>query len=227
MTGSEDEGAGSGTIAKLGQALNWAYGRSIEGMPGVSGADVLAGEYLRSASDPEEAIDTLIKWQVLQASATGFVTGLGGTLTLPIAIPANMGAVLFLQLRMIAAVAHLRGYDLRSDHVKALAIACLLGTSAAEVVKEAGIAIGSKLTLSTIRRIPGRTIFKLNRTVGFRLLTKSGTAGVLNLPRIVPVVGGLVAGGIDAMTTRGIATAAKRLFNPFPPLDPAPSPTVR
>ena len=65
-------------------------------------------------------------------------------------------------------------------------------------------------------------IIKLNRAVGFRLLTKAGAKGIVNLSRIVPIVGGLISGGIDAATTRAIAAAAKQIFSPMPAADRGP-----
>jgi uncharacterized protein (DUF697 family) len=205
----------SGPLAKIGQAIGWAYERAIEGIPGVSGAEAFADEYLRSHAETEAAIDSLIRWQVIQAGTAGFVAGMGGVFTLPIAIPTNLAAVLYIQLRMVAAIAHIRGYDVQSDRVKGLVVASLAGSSAMDTIKEVGINIGSKLTVQAIQKIPGSLILKLNRAVGFRLLTKAGTTGLVNLPRVVPVLGGLISGGIDAATTRAIAAAAKQIFDPM------------
>jgi hypothetical protein len=61
-------------------------------------------------------------------------------------------------------------------------------------------------------------------------LTKAGTTGIVNLPRLIPVVGGLISGAIDAGTTRGIASAAKSIFTAIPSdkptIDPGDKPTA-
>jgi hypothetical protein len=137
-----------------------------------------------------------------------------------------LAAVLFFQLRLIAAIAHIRGHDPKSENVKGLGVACLVGSSAiSETLKAAGIGIGSRLTTQAIQQVPGSVIVSLNKAVGFRLMTKAGTTGIVNLPRLVPVVGGLISGGIDAAVTRAIASAAKRMFVRAPPgdFDPPPS----
>ena len=51
-----------------------------------------------------------------------------------------------------------------------------------------------------------------NRTVGFRLLTKFGTKGAINLSKAIPVIGGLIGGGLDAYSTKVIGNKAKDLF---------------
>lgn len=65
---------------------------------GFSGAEELACKYFCNGRQRdrgqdkfgrEKAIDNLIKWQVMAAGASEFVTGIGGLMTLPVAIPAN------------------------------------------------------------------------------------------------------------------------------------------
>jgi EcsC protein family len=209
--------ASSGALAKIGQAIGWAYEHALNGIVGTSGAEDFANEYVQSNADTESAIDNLVRWQVIQAGTAGFIAGMGGVVTLPVAVPANLAAVLYIQLRMVAAIAHIRGYNAHSDKVKGLATACLAGSSATDTLKDVGINVGSKFTMQGINKIPGNLILRLNQAVGFRLVTKAGTTGVMNLSRLVPVVGGLISGGIDAATTRAIAAAAKQIFSPMSP----------
>jgi uncharacterized protein (DUF697 family) len=89
----------------------------------------------------------------------------------------------------------------------------LAGTSTTDVLKDFGINVGSKLTQQAIGKISGATLRRINQAVGFRLITKAGTTGAVNLSRIVPFLGGLVGGSIDAAITRAIGAAAKNLFN--------------
>jgi hypothetical protein len=202
-------------VTKLNRALDWAYGRAHDGIPGEPGAEIFADDYLGSHADAEAAIDALIRWQCVKAGTAGFVTGIGGLPTLPIAIPLNLAAVLYLQLRMIEAIAHMRGHDLKSDKVKTLALVSLVGSGGIELLKKAGINVGSKLTAQAIQKIPRALIVTLNRAVGFRLLTKAGTKGTINFSRVIPVVGGLVSGAIDVGATRAIGAAAKSIFPPI------------
>ena len=52
---------------------------------------------------------------------------------------------------------------------------------------------------------------KINQAVGFRLFTKFGQKGLVNIHKAIPVLGG-VGGTVDAMSTYAIAKAAKALF---------------
>lgn len=186
------------------KVLNWAYDKAINGAGIVDSASVLAGDYQRVHPDPEKAIDSLINWQTTKCATSGFVTGVGGLLTLPVAIPANISSVLFMQLRMIAAIALIRGYDPKSDQVQSLAYVCLTGTAASDLLKGVGIRLGQRVTESAIR--------KINERVGLRLLTKFGGKGVINIGKAVPLIGGVVGGAVDATSTRIIGKTAKYTF---------------
>jgi hypothetical protein len=118
------------------KALNWAYDRAVEGIPGLfESVEELTASYQRQTGTLDDRARSLVNWQIAKAGTSGFVTGLGGLLTLPVAIPANLSSVLLIQMRMIAAVAHLAGYDIRSDQVRTLAYVCMCGNAGKNVLK--------------------------------------------------------------------------------------------
>ena len=65
--------------------------------------------------DSKLASQKLISNQILKCSSSGFLTGLGGVITLSFALPANLRGVIYVQILMITEVAYLNGYDLNSD----------------------------------------------------------------------------------------------------------------
>ena len=220
MTGSSEQPpepreATSRPVQLMLDGLNWIYDRALEGGLGMAGAEEMADSYFAATGSPEAAIDSLIRWQVAKASATGFVTNIGGLITLPVAIPVNLTGVLFIQLNMVAAIAHLRGHSIHSDRVRSFAYVSLIGDRARAVLKEAGVNIGTRLTAQAISRISGATLIRINQAVGFRLVTKAGTDGVVNLAKFSQLGGGIVGGTIDGATTRGIGAVAKKLFPPI------------
>jgi hypothetical protein len=212
---TEEEGT-SLPVQKLFQCLEWVYDAALKGVPGVDGVEDLAQSYSEQHCCADDAIDSLVSWQIAKASTAGFITGVGGILSLPVAIPANLAGVLCIQIRMVGAIAHLRGYDVQSDQVRTLAFACLAGSAALDILKDLGINIGAQLTRQVIFRISGDVLKRINRAVGFRLVTKAGTRGVVNLVKVVPFVGGLVSGALDAASTKVIGATAKQVFVPFP-----------
>lgn len=203
---------GAITESSMGKVLDWAYAKAVDGIPGTDTAYELADSYLAKHQDVDTAVNSLINWQTTKCATSGFITGLGGVVTLPVAIPANIASVIYVQMRMIASIAHLRGYDLKDDQVQTFVYACLTGQSAAEFVKSAGVQVGMKVGQAQIKRIPGEVIKKINQAVGFRLVTKFGSKGVINLGKLVPVLGGVIGGTFDAASTKTIAAAAKKTF---------------
>ena len=193
--------------------LDNLYKKSIDGIPKVSPSIVqLAEDYLDKNSDVEIAAKTFINYQIAKCTTSGFLTGLGGLITLPVAIPANISSVLYVQMRMIACLAYMGGYDTNSDQVQTLVYACLAGVSLDQVVKQIGIKVGVKLANSMVKKIPGKVLTKINQKVGFRLLTKFGTKGVINIGKAVPIVGGVISGGLDFAETKIIGKRAYKMF---------------
>ena len=202
----------SRAVTAMTNALHWAYDRSLYDGFGFASAESLADDHLRATGNTETAIHRLVSRQVGMAGAAGFVTGLGGMATLPVAIPANLLSVLLIQLRLVAAIAHLRGHDIHSARVRGLSTACLIGDSLTELIKDTGIALGQRAALHAIGHISAEALARINQRVGFILVTKTGTAGLVNLSRLVPIMGGVISGAIDAGATLGIAAAAKMVF---------------
>lgn len=202
---------------KIMEALDYAYAKALNGLPGVDSVEALALGYLEDfrngkAATLEDAALSLVRWQNTKSATSGFVTGLGGLLTMPVTIPANLASVYFIQIRMIGAIAHMAGYDVRDDKVKTLIYSCLVGKAAKEVLKDVGIQLGKKVAQSSINKISGEVVKKINQAVGFRLLTKAGNTGVVNLSKAVPVVGGLIGATVDAVATNTIGKMAVELF---------------
>ena len=195
------------------QMLDKLYDNSIQGLPKVSPPiENLAADYLSKHPDTETAAKSFINYQIAKCTTSGFVTGLGGLITLPVAIPANISSVLYVQMRMIACLAHMGGYDTKSDQVQTLVYACLAGISLDQVVKQVGIKVGVKFANAMVKKIPGQVLVKINQKVGFRLLTKFGTKGIINIGKAIPLVGGVISGGFDFAETKIIADRAYKMF---------------
>ena len=210
-----------GEIMKIDQAsimkgLDWAYDQAVNGIPFLESAEEMGNEYKQRYTAGTDSLDMcarrLVRWQMAKAGTSGFLSGLGGVLTLPVAVPANLASVIFVQIRMIAAIAHLGGHDLRNDQVRTLCYACMCGRVAADVVKPVGIKLGTKLTEQGIKQISGKALTRINRAVGFRLFTKFGEKGLINFGKMVPLIGGVVGGTFDATSTQIIGAIARTTF---------------
>lgn len=90
--------------------------------------------------------------------------------------------------------------------------ACMTGQAVGDVLKGTGIKLGTKIATASIEKISGATLTRINQAVGFRLITKFGQTGIINLGKMVPVAGGVIGGGFDLVTTKIIAKNALKMF---------------
>lgn len=195
------------------QLLDKMYEQSVQGIAKISPpVEELANDYLKKSKDVETAAKKFVSYQVAKCTTSGFLAGLGGLITLPVSIPANIGSVMYVQMRMIACLAHMGGFDTDSDQVQTLVYACLAGISVDQILKHAGIQFGNKFAVAMVKKIPGEVLVKINQKVGFRFVTKFGTKGVINMGKAVPVVGGVIGGGFDFFETKVIAARAYKMF---------------
>lgn len=169
--------------------LEWTYKRALNGTSGLDKASALAMRYSDPSLTLNEQVDALIRRQKFLAGSSGFLTGLGGIMTLPLSIPANLASVVFIQLRMIAAIAFMGGHDLEDKKVKSLVFACMAGNAAKDIIQEIGIQSGRRIT----RRIIARS-------------------GFVKLGKAVPLAGGLIGGSIDVLATALIGKIARKTF---------------
>ncbi|MCR5666249.1 MAG: EcsC family protein [Eubacterium sp.] len=200
----------SSTLMK---ALDTIYDKCLVGVPMVSkSVDEVAFEYKKRYGTEERAVNAYVYNQIAKCGASGFLTGFGGLLTLPVTIPANLATVLYMQLRMVAVIAKIGGFDPSAKEVQTLSYACLTESAFADMVKQAGIRVGEKTVYTMLGKASTRVVSSLNEKIGVRLAAKFSEQGFVNLTKVVPVLGGVVGGAFDAVSTRKIALNAMELF---------------
>lgn len=214
LASDEDNGKVSKALAKTAEQLRKGLVAFVEDGAGpITGSAAYASDRLERVGETEKAIQRVVRETVASAGAAGFVTGLGGFATMPITLPANLAGAALLNARMVGAIAHLRGYDLRDPIVQQLLLLVVAGESANAAMRDVGIKVGKKFAERGVERISVETIRKINQKVGFMLLAKYGTKrSAVTLIKIVPFVGGVVGGTVDATFTKAVATAAKKAF---------------
>lgn len=199
--------------SKMIATLDFLYKKALNGRNRNDTVQKMVEEVLkRYPNNPQKACKEFIKDQAIKCGATGFVTGLGGLLTIPLAVTADIGVTWYIQLRMIMAIAAIYGFDIHSDKVKTFVYICLVGQAPTNVLKDAGVKIGTKLTKNAIQKISGHSLKKINQMIGFRFITKAGEKGVINMSKTIPFVGGIIGGVFDFISTKVIAERAIRIF---------------
>jgi uncharacterized protein (DUF697 family) len=202
--------------ASAGAFATYLLERGIGGLGPLSGAESLATEYLMNTDyrDDDHRVAALVRWEAAKNFTTGFVTGLGGFVTLPVAVPAALAASWVLQARLAGAIGRIYGHDLADDRVRTKVLLSLAGDVAREAMQDLGLRTGDRLTQRAVDQIPGRALVEVNKRIGTRLLAGAGARVALRFPRAVPVFGGVVGGSLDALVCRKVGGTARRLFRP-------------
>lgn len=195
------------------EILKSLYVKAVNGIPKVSlPVEDLVEDYIKKNSNVEEAAKSLINNSTVKCGTSGFITGFGGFATMIATLPANITSVMYVQLRMCCAIAKMAGYDIHSDQVQTLIYACLTGSAISDILKKAGIQFGEKFGVAMVKKIPAKTLTAINQKIGFRFVTKFGEKGIINLGKVVPVLGAFIGGGIDIASTRIIGYNAYKIF---------------
>lgn len=192
--------------------VDWAYDLALEGAGPISGAEDLAREYLDKSKPLRENANALIRSQNTKAAIKGFAEGIGGVITLPVSIPSGIVVTLGMQIRMVAAIAYMGGYDLRNDRVKTFCLVCLLGGSVGETLKKLGMQVGEKMAKGLLKKIPGKLLIEINKRIGARIFVKYGTQAPVKLWKLVPIVPALIALIMDAYAMDKIGDTARDWF---------------
>ena len=112
----------------------------------------------------------------------------------------------------MATIATIYGHDVEDDRVRTWVLLTVMGSSMTDVLKEAGVVVGGKVAMNVLKQVPGKTLIAINKAVGFRLITRAGKTGVVNVIKCIPFVGVVVGGSVSAMGANTIGNLAKKNF---------------
>lgn len=196
-----------------GGALRRVLDVAIDGVGALPGARQAARVAMQKHGSQDVAIDALVVQHIGLAGAQGFATNLGGLATLAVAIPANLGGIAVIQTRMVASVAHLRGYDLDDNRVRSAILMCLLGRTLTEELVRRGDLPSTPLGVATAPVFdPKLDIEIAERVLATMLAQVGGKKLPLLISKRIPIIGGGVGALTDGWSTRSIARYAGEQF---------------
>ena len=186
--------------------------KAIDGIGPLRPAAATADAKLVDAhGDVEDAVKALVRLHVGLAAAEGFVTNLGGIAVFAVALPANVVGVTLVQSRLVAGIAHLRGYDLEDARVRNGILACMLGEDEVRDLVRTTSFPSSPMGIATAPAHDPALDELISREVTTDLLARTvGRRAVTMVGRRVPLLGSVVGGGSDALMTWHIGQYAAR-----------------
>lgn len=190
-----------------------ALDRAIKGVGPLPPAAFLCWKELREADgDVEKAVHSIINRHLKYAGAQGFVTNLGGLVTAAVTVPTNISGLALIQCRMIACIAHLHGADVDDARLRTAVLAALLGPKTVKQMKAKRELPGTPRELLSLPADPALDR-KLAAKVASDLVSQvTGKRLATTVARRVPMVGGAVGLGSDALATWQAGTYAAREF---------------
>lgn len=193
-----------------------ALNRAIKGVGRLPGAEAAANKQLRDHhGDTDAAITSIIENHVRMAGAQGFLTNLGGLTTMAVTVPSNIVGLALIQCRMVAAIVHLRGYDVHDQRVRNAILAALLGEERAlKLIRQKKLA-GTPMAIATAPVHDPHLDKLMSAEVASEIISKvAGKRLATVVGRRVPVVGGVVGAGTDGFSTWKIGRYVSREFLP-------------
>jgi hypothetical protein len=185
----------------------------IDGRAAFPGARDTAVKRLAAKGEREAAIDSLVAQHIALASAQGFVTSLGGVVTIPVGLPANIAGMAVLGVRMVAGLAHLRGYDIDDRRTRAAVTLAILGQDDVERLVNTGRLPARPLTVATAPVYDLELERQISEQVMGALASRYGGKHLASIAlRRVPVLGGGVGAAVDGWSTLTLADYARREF---------------
>lgn len=193
-----------------------ALDRAIHGAGPLEGAAGAAAKQLEEQDgDVDKAVHEIIENHVRLAGAQGFVTNIGGLVTMAVTVPTNIAGLALIECRMVAAIAHLRGYDLEDQRTRNAILAALLGEERVLALIRKKKLPGTPMALATAPVHDPQLGHTLANEVASELVSKvAGKRIATVVGRRVPVVGGLVGAGTDGYATWKIGRYVGREFLP-------------
>ena len=199
----------------IGRMVQMLMDTGLDGRGPLRPATSLADAALRRTSDPEEAVERIVRLHVAGAASGGFVTGLGGFVTMSVALPVNVAEFYVQATRMVGAIAVVRGYDLRDPQVRTAVLLTLVGSRADEVLAKAGVATsGGALTRVALKRLPPGALMVVDKAIGFRVVRGVFERVLSRFGRGLPFLGGLFGAVVDGWMMKRIAEQALVEFPP-------------
>jgi hypothetical protein len=201
------------------QFVHESLRRALDGVgPLPPAAEAADKQLAEQGGDIDRAVHEVIENHVRYAGAQGFVTNLGGLATLAVALPTNIVGLSLLQCRMVAGIAHLRGYDLDDPRVHNAVLACILGEDKVRSLIRKKMIPAPPMAIATAPAYDPHLDRLMAAEVTSELLTRvAGKRAATMVGRRIPVVGGVVGAGVDGYATWQIGRYADRELLPRSP----------
>lgn len=167
----------------------------------------------RARKHPEKAVRRIIRSHRRGVTAGGFLTGLGGVITLPILLPTNVMEFYVQATRMVGAIAAVRGYDLDDEEIRVRVLAALLAEESGDVLSSVGLGpVAGAAARGVAGRFTNSPTSVVVNAVGNRMVKRFALRSARLFGKAIPGLGGVLGAISDRRQLNRIANTAKASF---------------
>ena len=196
-------------VAEMTEMLLWAYQPVTENAGRSENWTDIARQFQSEYGTLDEAVSAVVRQHILSDVKDCLLVGAQSIPTIK-NLPANYPIVTMIRIRMAGIIAVLGGFDPSDEAVKVGVLFCLLGSEAERFFSQAVGRPSPPFTMDSISQLSDNQRSEIVTAVAARLIAKYANKN-LNISKI-PFMNGFVGNSLDAISTNGIANAAKALF---------------
>lgn len=156
----------------------------------------------------------IVSRKSLKNGLVGASTGVGGLITLPVTVPADLLITWKMQIYLALTIAHIFGHTSNTTDLKTDVYLILAGNSSKEVLKRFGIALGNGMTKKAIQKGVTREMMKkIWKVIPQKIITKAGEKSMTSFMKLVPLVGAPIGFGFDYVATNAVGKLAIKFYS--------------
>ncbi len=161
----------------------------------------------------KDLVEKIISRKSLRSGSIGAICGLGGILTMPITMPADMYYSFKIQARLVLSIAFIYGWDLTNEETATDILLVMGGNVGINALKKAGIKLGEEFVKKGVEKLITREVMKkINRIVSRKIITKAGEKSLTSFTKMIPLIGAPIGGTIDYFSTKAVGKTALMFY---------------
>jgi hypothetical protein len=152
---------------------------------------------------PDNLAKKIVNRKSFKNGLLGAITGVGGLISLPATIPADLIGTWRVQAAMAFSIAYIYGHTANTTDLKTDLYIIMAGDTAKEALKKVGIEVSKAITKKAIDKYITREIMqKIWKVVGQKIITKAGEKSMISFTKMVPLVGAPIGFAFDWVATK-------------------------
>jgi len=152
--------------------------------------------------------------KAMKNGLVGAVTGLGGLITLPVTVPADLIASWKIQIAMAFTIAYIFGHTKDTADLKTDIYLILAGNSASEALKKIGIETAKAVSKKAVQKyITLEVMKKIWQIIPRKIITKAGEKSLTSFLKMVPLVGAPVGFTFDFISATIVGNFAIKYYS--------------